>query len=525
MRVLAAAIAPLPIAAAVVLAGTANASTQPLVAVPHNTNPALAHSTRVSNLPADDQLNVTVALNLHNAAQLNNFLTQVSDPHSAQYRHYLTPQQFDAQYAPSTADVTNVRNYLAAQGLKVGKVSANRQAIDASGTEAQLSKAFSTSFGSYTDNSSHRAYYANDTAPQLPGNVAGLVAGISGLDNHAVEHSMATKANTKPTASPDGFTPSQLSSAYDTASLSPATGQTIALWEFDGYDSSNISEYDSQFSIDAPAPKTVSVDGSNYDSSPGEGQGEVELDIEIVQAISGGAKTEVYEAPNSDQGQIDMANQIVSDNTANVVSISWGECEADSAAATLTSTDDALKQGAAEGISFYSASGDSGSADCQDGSTGVDYPASDPNVTGVGGTTLSASDGYGSETAWDGSGGGVSNTFDAPSYQTGSGGKRTVPDVSSDADPNSGYAIYSAGEWQVYGGTRCAAPLWAGWTALDNTASGSSLGDGNAAFYGAGSGFHDITSGSNGGFDAGTGYDEVTGLGSYDGAALTSALG
>src|SRR5205823_2297544 len=161
--------------------------------------------------------------------------------------------------------------------------------------------------------------------------------------------------------------------------------------------------------------------------------------------------------------------------------------------------------------------------DCGNGGASVDYPASDPNVSGVGGTTLStdANGNYQSETAWSGSGGGVSTSFNTPSWQAGSNGKRTVPDVASDADPNTGYAIFTACGWQVFGGTSCAAPMWAGFTALFDAKSGNKLGNADPALYQAGNGgtgFHDVTSGSNGGFNAGTGYDEVTGLGSYDGA-------
>ncbi|HEY3607044.1 MAG TPA: S53 family peptidase, partial [Pseudonocardiaceae bacterium] len=310
-------------------------------------------------------------------------------------------------------------------------------------------------------------------------------------------------------------------------------GQTVALWEFDGYQASNIATYDSEFGINAPTPQTVSVDGANFDASPGQGQGEVELDIEIVQAMANAANTLVYEAPNSDQGQIDLANQIASEDRVSVTSISWGACETASSAATISSTDNALAQGAAEGISFYVASGDSGSDDCQDGSTAVDSPASDPNVSGVGGTSLST-DGagnYQSETAWSGSGGGLSTVFGTPSYQNDPSGQRSVPDVSSNADPNTGYAIFSAGQWQVFGGTSCAAPMWAGFTALYDGNRGVRLGNGNPLFYSIGNGpsygsaFQDITSGSNGGFNAGPGYDAVTGWGTYNGAGLAAALG
>lgn len=534
LRIIAAAVAPVPIVAAVVIGNMANASPQqPLVAIPHNVNPAIAHSTRMDDMAPNSTMSVAVSLKLHDEDGLQQFLGQVNDKQSPLYHQYLTPAEFSAKYGPTTADVAKVTDFLKGSGLAVKDVSANRQVVDVTGSASQIDSAFNTKIYNYKQGS--RQYYANESAPTLPSDVANMVAGVSGLDNHAVRHTYATKRNSSPRRhQPDqtagGFEPSQLQSAYDTGSLGDGSGQSVALWEFDGYQASNISSYDSEFGINASTPQTVSVDGANYDGSPGQGQPEVELDIEIVQAMANAANTYVYEAPNSDAGQIDMANQIVSDDKVSVTSISWGECEAAASSSAITSTDNALQQGAAEGISFYSASGDSGSDDCGNGSAAVDYPASDPNVTGVGGTTLTADNGYGSETAWSGSGGGQSSVFDTPSYQNDSSGKRAVPDVSSNADPNTGYAVFTGGSWAVFGGTSCAAPMWAGFTALVDAKAGSNLGNGNSAFYSIaggssyGSAFHDVTSGSNGGFNAGTGYDSVTGLGSYDGAGLAAAL-
>jgi kumamolisin len=545
LRILAVIAAPVPIVAGIALASAAHAAntnshvgSQPLVAVPHNVNPAVVHSTRMGDLAAGDSMSFAISLKLRDQAGLRQFLAQVADPKSPRYQHYLTPSEFTAKYGPTTDDVAKVTSFLKTKGLRVDDVSSNRQVVDATGSVRQLDSAFATHMGRYQHGA--RQFYANDAAPTLPSDVAGVVQGVSGLDDNAVRHSYAVPQNT---ANPDrrhrkpaavqGFTPDQLRTAYDTSSLGTGEGQTVALWEFDGYQAQNIAGYDQQFGIQAPAPQTVSVDGANFDDNPGDGQGEVELDIELVQAMAPAANTLVYEAPNSDKGQIDMANQIVSDDKVSVTSISWGQCETSSSQATITSTDNALQQGAAEGISFYAASGDSGSDDCGDGSEAVDYPASDPNVSGAGGTSLTAGDdgAYGSETAWSGSGGGLSQVFDTPDYQQDSSGKRAVPDVSLDADPRTGYAIFSAGQWDVFGGTSCAAPMWAGFTALFDAKSGANLGNGNSKFYSiaggadAGTAFHDITSGSNGGFQAGQGFDDVTGVGSYDGAGLAGALG
>lgn len=526
LRILAAAVAPVPIFASLVLGGTANAASS-LVSLSDNVNPAVADSDRLATLAADTPMSVAVSLKLHNAEGLNQFLADVSNPASPTYRHYLTPAQFDARYGATKSDVATVTSFLTGAGLKVTHVEG--QVVDATGSAAAMSHAFGTTIGTYRQQ--NRTYFANDSAPTVPAKVAAVVQGIAGLDDHAVHTNDAV--HRPATAAVSGFTPSQLHTAYNTGSLGSGSGESVALWEFDGFQQKNISAYDKQFGMSPSAPATVSVDGANYNGSPSDGQGEVELDIEIVQGMASSVKTYVYEAPNSDQGQIDMANKIAGDDKVQVTSISWGECETASSSAAITSTDQALKQGASEGISFYSASGDSGSDDCGDGTTAVDYPGSDPNVSSVGGTTLRTGSGgaYKSEVAWNSnggaSGGGVSTVFKVPSWQKGSGGMRTVPDISSDADPNTGFAVYSAGAWQVYGGTSCAAPMWAGFTALFDAKSATKLGNPNPALYKVGDtsgAIHDITSGNNGAYKAGAGYDEVTGLGSYNGAKLAALL-
>ncbi|WP_249227428.1 protease pro-enzyme activation domain-containing protein [Kutzneria sp. CA-103260] len=513
------------------LAGPASAA-EPQVALTGDISPAVGVSHRVGDLPTGKQLNVAVSLKLRDTAGLDRFLADVADPHSSNYGHYLTPSQFADRFGPTRQAFDQVSAYLQARGLKVTGI--NGQAVDATGTAAQVTAAFATPLGVYDRGG--RQFFANDRNPVLPASIAGLVQGVSGLNSYTVQHHPVQNHAAQP-AAPSGLGPAALRSIYDTNGIgADGTGQTVALWEFDGYKQSDISTYDQQFGLSSSAPATVSVDGANYDSSPGQGQPEVSLDIEIVQAMAPKAATLVYEAPNTDAGELDMANQIVKENKAQVVSISWGECEQDSTPSTMTSVDNAFKQGAAQGQSFFAASGDNGSKDCTRSNSGpsvvaVDFPASSPNVTGVGGTTLTvgSNNSYGSETVWNNSigstGGGVSTVFGAPSWQTGVNGKRTVPDVASDGDPNTGYSVYTGGQWQVYGGTSCAAPMWAGWAALYNQKAKAKLGAGNQAIYGLkGNTFHDITTGNNGDFKAGPGYDETTGWGSYDGTKLFNAL-
>ncbi|MEU9130053.1 protease pro-enzyme activation domain-containing protein [Kitasatospora sp. NPDC048540] len=547
---LSAAIAVLPLTAFSLGVSTAQAAPVPnasaRVSLPNTVTPAVARSQKQGDVPAAQQLSVSVSLKLRNTAGLDRFLAAVATPGTPEYGHYLTPEQFTAAYGPTQADVEQVRAFLTSQGLSVSSVSANRQVVNAQGTADQLAKAFGTHESSYTDpTQGGRTFFANDSAASVPAALAGVVDGVLGLNNHTVRKAQLAKPNgSTPKAAPSGFGPAQYDGAYNLGKVgADGTGVTVALWEFDGYQSSNLTTYDGQYGLSGPAVSTVSVDGASYDSKPGEGQGEVELDSEIVRGVAPKATQLVYEAPNSDQGEIDMAAKIVADNRASVISISWGSCEPDTTAASMTAVNNSFKQAAAQGISIFSASGDDGSRDCTRSDSGssvkaVDFPASSPYNTGVGGTNLKVSgNAYSSESAWSTAGGGVSTQFAKPSWQTGtgvSGTMRTVPDVSSNADPASGFAIYTVGGWQTYGGTSAAAPLWSGYTALYNqkakAAGQAVLGEANPKLYALansssyGSVFHDVTSGKNQDFSTKAGYDQVTGWGTPVADQLTSAL-
>ncbi|MFF1869350.1 protease pro-enzyme activation domain-containing protein [Kitasatospora herbaricolor] len=522
------------------------------VALPDTVTPAVARSEKKGDVPAAQQLSVAVSLKLRDTAGLDRFLTAVATPGSPEYGKYLTPAQFTARYGPTQAAVEQVKGYLKSQGLTVASVSDNRQVVNAQGTAEQIAKAFGTHESAYLDPLQQRTFFANDAAASVPADLADVVQGISGLNNHTVRTTRLAKpqsaqnatAAAAPNATPSGFGPSQYDGAYKLNSMgADGTGTKVALWEFDGYKSANLKTYDTQYGLTGPAVTTVSVDGANYDSAPGDGQGEVELDSEIVRGVAPKATQLVYEAPNSDQGEIDMAAKIVSDNLVSVISISWGSCEPDTTAASMTAVDNSFKQAAAQGISIFSASGDDGSRDCTRSTSGssvkaVDFPASSPHQTGVGGTNLKVSGtSYSSESAWSTAGGGVSTVFGKPSWQTGTGvtgTMRTVPDVASNADPASGFAIYTTGGWQVYGGTSAAAPLWSGYAALFNQKAGAAgkpvLGEAAPKLYTVANGsgyagaFHDTVTGKNQDFSTKAGYDQVTGWGSPVADALTTAL-
>ena len=527
--------APLPILALAVVPAQAATPGSASVALRADTVPAVSQSARVGTLAAQASVTVTVSLAQRDAAGLQSFLKQVADPASAQYKHYLTVKQFAQRFGASAATTAAVRSYLASHGLKVGQVTANGLTLTASGSATQIEKAFGTTIGTFRDKSG-KQFYANTAAPQLPAAIASAVTDVSGLSNYAVSHQDAVRSSASAKATVQGYTPTQVRGGYNLNSAISAgytgAGETVALEEFSAFTQSDVTAYDKKFSLTPSTPIVVKSDGGTTDKS---GEDEVELDIEVVQALAPGATIDVYEAPNSDAGEAAVYAQLVSSDVP-VISTSWGQDEAAETASNRTALNTDFQEAAAQGQSIYAASGDDGSDDAGNGGTSVDFPAADPYVTGAGGTTLklTSANAWSSEKAWSGSGGGVSSYFDTPSFQTSvnTGTYRSVPDVSADADPNTGWAIYTEGAWAEYGGTSAAAPNWAAFTAIyDSEAKALSkpvLGFANASIYALAessdysSAFHDVTSGSNGAYSAGTGYDKVTGWGSYNGANFLS---
>ncbi|WP_427918053.1 S53 family peptidase [Streptomyces sp. cg40] len=509
---------------------------------PHATRAAVAgdvlkglnhDASRTGAVAAGKRISVAISLTPRNDKALDTFVANVSNPRSSSYGHYLTKAQFAARFGRTDAEVRQVKDFLRAQGLTVGKVHSGNLLVDASGTAAQLEKAFGTKLSTWKDARSGRAFYANETAPTLPTGIAGLVSDVTGLNNRAqLHHEGSAKVN--PHNGPGGgYTPAQIKGGYNVSSTYTGSGQKIALLEFDGFQQSNITKYDTNYSLGSPTPTVSKVDGGS--GALGDGQVEVELDIEVLHAIAPKANVTVFEGPNSDAGEVDTYQAIV-DSGIPTTSISWGASESQRTTSNINAVDAVFKAGAAEGLGFYAASGDDGSDDAGDGTTTVDFPASDSYVTGVGGTTLTvtSANAWSKETAWSGGGGGKSSVFKIPSWQTAvqktaGGGYRQVPDVSALANPSPGVSIYSQGSWGSVGGTSAAAPEWAAFGALYNqqaaAAGKANLGFANPALYTAkGTGFHDITSGSNGAYSAASGWDFTTGWGSYNAATLAAKL-
>ena len=350
-----------------------------------------------------------------------------------------------------------------------------------------------------------------------------------------------------------GYTVSQIRHAYGFDQVSGSgSGQTIAI--VDAYNDPNIAAdlhtFDVKMGIaDPPSFSVLSQTGGSVGSVKTDAgwSAEIALDVEWAHAIAPNAKIVLVEANSSSITDL-MTGVNTARNLAgvSVVSMSWGGSEFSG----QTKYDSILTTPAGhQGVTFVAASGDYGSR------WGVSWPSSSPNVLSVGGTTLlttGAAGTYSTETGWSGSGGGISQVYSEPSYQTGaqSTGGRTNPDVAYNANPNTGFAVYDSIAdggiigWQVIGGTSAGAPQWAALIAIADQARASAgkasldgatgtlptlyslySAPGSASFSTYTAAFNDITQGRTSPFLAAhAGYDGVTGLGTPKVPQVVAAL-
>jgi kumamolisin len=450
---------------------------------------------------------------------------------------HLTREEFAAAYGAGESDLDRVAQFATEAGLTVVGRDPARRAMQLEGTVAQMSEAFGVSLGTYRLGTT--TFRGRTGTISLPSSLANVVEAVLGLDTRPQAQPRSRVA----LAAAESFTPPQIAALYDFPSSVDGTGETIAIIELGGgYSASDFATYCSQLRVAQAQVEVVSVDGATSTPGDQDADTEVMLDIEVAGTVAPGARIVAYFAPNTDQGFIDAVSTAVHDTTyvPSVISISWGDAESNWTSQAMTALDSACAAAAAMGVTVCVASGDGGSSDgVSDGQPHTDFPASSPHALGCGGTTITATNGaISSEIAWSDSGGGVSDVFALPSWQASAkvpapsnpNGGRGVPDVAGDADPNSGYTIFVDGSSIVVGGTSAVAPLWAGLIALMNQQIGTSVGFINPKLYdlpgypSSPGPLQDITSGSNGAYSAGPGWNPVAGLGRPDGERLETAL-
>jgi hypothetical protein len=542
---------------------------------------------------SSNPISADVSLEPRDPAALQAFVTAVSTPGSPQYHHYLAAGQFGPTFGPTASTVAATRSWLASSGLQVGATSANGLLIPVAGTVATMEQAFAVPLvqARLRNGRLARAETAN---PAVPASLSGVVGGVIGLSTVSEAHPQivpgpstgsapptaggttapsgsapggvaphdSATAHIGPTAcaaaaSLNGFgawTADQLASTYQFSTLygqgRVGAGQRVAIYELEPFTASDIASYESCYGVDVPV-STTAVDGGAI----GGQQGEAALDIEMVAGLAPSSAITVYSGPNNAAGPIDTYARMIEDDSARVISTSWGQCEGPGGipAADQHTETNLFAQAAAQGQTVLAASGDTGSSDCFSASGSpalwVDDPADQTDVTGVGGTSLSAAGATPTEAAWNNSdgagGGGVSVDFPQPSWQTstlrvcGTSGTltcsgRRVPDVSATADPERGDIIFFGGNWRIFGGTSAASPLWAALTTVANQGCAAPAGFLNPQLYSASGAFNDVVSGNNQLFSqvgtSGTyypstsGYDLATGLGTPKATGLLATM-
>jgi kumamolisin len=518
---------------------------------------------------------VQLVLKLRNADQFQKCLDAITDPTSQYYGQFLNATTLEP-YLSTPGQRGSMIRYLTQHGFNVTS-GPSPIVLNVVGSVSVIQHVFGLKLGIYQRNSS---FYAADSDPKMPQNLAALVNGITGLDNYTT-----IKPNESPCSGP--FCPQGIQVGYSLQSLynnnNNGAGQKVAIVDAPGDPNpccgtfSALHVYDLQYGIQDPSTfqvfcgggSTWTTCGSSVNYNAGWGS-EAAMDIEAVHAVAPGAGILLFYGTSSNIGPVfdpllDAIDYVAQNHMASIVSNSWtyacnnGSCsDTQLPLSTVSSTDQRLAFDAAQGLTILFASGDEGAR--PDGSLlGTEFPASDPNVLAVGATNLvlagcgtSTCTGYASETGALISGGGYSGYFPEPSWQTSTigvksgscaGGKcRAVPDVSMFgyspsfwvySTISSGVCSTSSGQagWFGCAGTSLSTPLWAGFLAVAlQMRGGGSFGNIGPKLYGLANSvaystaFHDITIGSNNGYSAILGWDPVTGWGSPIANVLASDL-
>jgi kumamolisin len=502
--------------------------------------------------PADphQQIAVSVLLRRGSKPEAFNAAAVLMAAQLPRERKYLTREEFAGLHGASDADVAKVREFAKENNLKVLSEDKAARTVKLGGTVEAFNHAFGVALRRYRHSAGE--FRCRTGVLTIPSNMKDVIEGVFGLDNRPQARAhfriRKTQPGVRPNAANISFSPLDVAAAYAFPAGTSGKGQCIAVIELGGgYNTSDLDTFFKNLGITTPKVTAVPVDdGSNSPTGdPSGADGEVELDIEVAGAIAPSATIAAYFAPNTDQGFIDAVTTAVHDATLkpSIISISWGGPESSWTEQARDALNSACEDASTMGVTVLAASGDNGSTDGDsDNTPTVDFPAASPFVVGCGGTKLTISNAaVGSEVTWNelsagegATGGGVSEVFALPSYQSNAKVPaapnkfvgRGVPDVAGNADPETGYNVVVDGQATVIGGTSAVAPLWAGLFARINEALGANVGYVNTLLYSAKpeATFRDITSGSNGSYSAGPGWDACTGLGTPNGTALLAAL-
>jgi hypothetical protein len=522
--------------------------------------------TALGRLPATNVLHLAIGVPLRDPAALDQYLAEVYDPASPNRHRFLTPQEFTARFGATEADFAAVKNFALTNGFKINGDFGGRMTIAVTAKAADVERAFHLRLNRFKHPTDAREFFAPDTEPTVDARLA--VLDVQGLNDYSRPHPNFRRSDLNRYVANNGSSPDGVSylgddfrRAYAPGSSLTGAGQQVGLFQFNGFYASDISAYAALAGGGRSGIVIQTVLTDSYNGTPASGSTEVSIDIEMVMAMAPGlSRIVVFEADPNTGSELTILASMVTNTAIKQFSCSW---QGWNSFASATS-ENYFKQMAVQGQSFFNASGDADAylPGALDDPVQYNYPSSSPNITQVGGTVLTMNGSgvsYASETVWNkggggsggirgGSGGGVSSNA-IPAWQQGvsmaaNGGSwtgRNVPDVAMPAA--NCYIKYGNGKTGVFGGTSCAAPLWAGFMALANQqlaavsgSTNSSLGFANPALYEIArqsiytSAFHDITTGNNSWsnspsqFYAVPGYDLCTGLGTPSGTNLINAL-
>ncbi len=515
-------------------------------------------------------------------ADLEKLLAAQQDPASPEYHHWITPEQYADRFGASSQDIQKLSDWLVQHNLQVTGVSRSRNAITFAGAAGDVDATFGAQLRHYRVDG--EAHFANAAEPTIPETIGSVVRSVKGLHDFKMRPKARPRYNSS--SGSHYLSPADAGVIYNVASLRNAgldgSGQSVVVAGQTQINLSDIQTFRSRFQLPGHDPQMILVPNTRDPGVSKGDLGEADLDVEWVTAMAPNANV-IY---TYSFDVMDAVAYAIDQNLAPVLSLSYGLCEPQTSNSDLGTLQSWARQANLQGITWVSASGDSGGADCVFGTTmnngglAVDAPASIPEVTGVGGTTLTegstqqywgsnaANQGsvlsYIPESVWNDSardgepsagGGGASTFYPKPSWQTGPGvpsdGARDVPDVSFAASADhDGYMVITGGALSIYGGTSAGAPSFAGIIALLNqhlVVSGQQqapgVGNVNPKLYSLAQTnpeiFHDVTAGNNiisvtcggrsrncvpgaWGYNAGPGYDQASGLGSLDAYALVN---
>jgi hypothetical protein len=504
---------------------SASASTSS-VSLAGDTPAPVAHGRATLRGPHDASamLNINVGLAVRGSARLDAIIAAASTPGSARYGHYLSNAQYMASFAPTGAQVREVKRWLRRAGVRVIGSSRDNLLVYGRASVATAERAFSVAINNYALDG--RKFHANDRNPLVPANLD--VHYISGLSNFDV-FKPAISCTPEPKCGYDGGT---FRSAYDIVGNGKGQSIGFTLWgkalvqaDYDGYakGTGTTALKVGGAGDDGLEFITVPKATTEEDTDP-----EVALDTMIAHGVAPGVHETYWLGENNENSTLEKVLNEAANSSIKIISNSWGaqtsSCPADSNMET------SLQKGAATGKTFYFSTGDSGAA------SGCQYPAVSQYVVAVGGTNLEVGGGeaWSAEEAIE-NGGGCTGSISRPSWQTGIGSPLTYPKsacsgrAEPDVSANSGIGVYlyfGGNAGCCTGGTSLSTPIWAGASVLwnkHNAATGRpSIGFSAPLIYSIANDattyaedFHDITKGSNG-FAAAKGWDEATGWGSPD---------